>query len=143
MRQALRDLKVAVRERRWGALTREDRIVLVILVWLGITVFGLWQAEVAIRGLHHLSNGRVVERKATDRRACEFVRDHVVIPDRATVESGPRQSVPILRNLGFSDKQIKAYLKAQYKKGGPVKTELARRPIPNCNANHPFTTRKP
>jgi hypothetical protein len=142
MRQALRDLKEAIVSRQPSRLTREDRLVLVVCVWLLITIFGFVQSERAIRGLHHLSNQRVADRKATDRRGCEFVRDHVVKPDRATVYNGPRASVPILRNLGFNERQIRGYLRAQYAPGGPVDVELKRRPIPLCDHGHPYIVPK-
>lgn len=121
-------------------------------------LFGL--ITLSFLGLKWLSDGRVHERKSADYRGCVFVRDHVVLPDRATVVTGPYNSAPILKKLGFSKQQIDGYLKSQYggvdaalleaarpnglglsraralelTRGEPnaVKAELDRRPIPRC-----------
>lgn len=144
------------RVRHWFAhsdpMTRREFYALFTIL------FGL--ITVSLVGLKHLSDARVHERKAADYRGCVFVRDHVVIPDRATVLTGPFGSAPILVKLGFSNKQIDEYLRGQYGgvdprlleakppngvglsharavaltagKPGSVEAELNRRPIPEC-----------
>jgi hypothetical protein len=80
---------------------------------------------------------RTAERKATDRRLCVYVRDHVVKPDRQSIEQSVRKSGPLLHALGFTPAQVKAYMKNAYAKGGIVERELRRRPIPNCLSGPP------
>jgi hypothetical protein len=63
--------------------------------------------------------------QAADYRGCVFVRDHVVLPDRATVVTGPYNSAPILAKLGFSRRQIDGYLKSQYGGVDPALLEAA------------------
>jgi hypothetical protein len=144
------------RVRHWFAhsdpMTRREFYALFAILF-GLITFCFW-------GLKHLSDSRVIERKAADYRGCVFVREHVVLPDRATVLTGPYNSAPILVKLGFSQRQINDYLKNQYGGVDPklleaarpnglglskaraleltagepasVKAELDRRPIPVC-----------
>src|SRR3954449_1820934 len=112
------------RVRRWFAdsdpLTRREFYALFTILF-GLVSLSLW-------GLKQLSDSRVIERKRADFRGCVFVRDHVVLPDRATVLTGPYGSAPILVKLGFSQKQLDEYLQGQY---GGVDPQLLEAAPPN------------
>lgn len=88
------------------------------------------------RSQEALDRGVRTERR-TEQNICRAV-NNITYRDRLTIASGPRKSVPILRVLGFTKKQVREYLHSQYdangrpRKGSVTAQEIKARPFLRC-----------
>lgn len=114
------DLEQRQRMEHYFAAARTMTLIVVGLAIIGLLVFAIRDSQRALE----------LSRKA-ERNLCE-AQNKANANDVETIRGNPRETVALLKKLGFTKKQIDDYLKAAYAPGGPVDRAIKARPQLQC-----------